>query len=53
MSVGCGGTARSPSLEILDVATAMASKFRLGYWAVPPRHGPLYFFNSLLEATVR
>ena len=36
-SVGCGGTAPSPSLELLAVATAMASQLRLGYGAVASR----------------
>ena len=34
--VGYGGTAPSPSLEVLDVATAMPSKLRLGPGAVAP-----------------
>ena len=35
--VGYGGTAPSPSLELLAVATAMASQLRLGYGAVASR----------------
>ena len=35
-SVGCGATAPSPSLERLDVATAMPSPLRLGSEAVAP-----------------
>ena len=34
MLVGCGGTAPSPLLELLTVATAMASSLRLGPGAV-------------------
>jgi len=49
MFVGCGGTAPSPSLELLSVATAMASSLRLGYEAVAPQRGPLYFFSDLLD----
>ena len=51
--VGCGGTAPSPSLELLSVATAMASSLRLGYEAVAPQRGPLYFFSDLLGLTER
>ena len=46
--VGCGGTAPSPSLELLDVATAMPSKLRLGYRAVAPQRGPPPFPITLL-----
>src|SRR5688572_26187297 len=34
MFVGCGGTAPSPSSELLDVATAMPSSLLLGSGAV-------------------
>ena len=63
MFVGCGGTAPSPSLELLSVATAMVSslrdprKARVPYEAVAPGDpcdstggGPLYFFSDLLVA---
>ena len=50
LCVGCGGSAPSPSLGLLAVATAMASSPRLGPGAVASQRGPLYFFNSLLEA---
>ncbi len=46
--VGYGGTAPSPSLELLAVATAMASSLRLGYGAMTPQRGPLYFYHGLL-----
>ena len=59
-SVGCGGTAPSPSLELLGPppsaavpATARPSKLRLGYEAVAPQRGPLYFFISLLTRAQR
>ena len=65
MSVGCGGTAPSPSLERLGGATATPSPLRdprprrgFPYEAVAPGDpclctgaGPLYFFISLLVAT--
>ena len=46
--VGYGGTAPSPSLELLDVATAMPSKLRLGYGAVALQRGPPPFPITLL-----
>ena len=49
-SVGCGGTAPSPSLELLDVAMARPSKLRLGYGAVAPQRGPHPFPITLLGA---
>ncbi len=52
-SVGCGGTAPSPSLELLGVATAMPSKLRLGSEAVAPQRGPPPFPIPLLEGRYR
>ena len=56
---GCGGTASTtlravpPLLELLAVATAMASSLRLGSEAVAPQRDPLYSLNSLLAVTRR
>ncbi len=46
--MGCGGTAPSPSLKLLDVATAMPSKLRLGSGAVAPQGGLPPFPITLL-----
>jgi len=54
LCVGCGGTAPSPSLGLLAVATAMASSprdpcfARVPSRAVAPQRGPLYFYHGLL-----
>ncbi len=50
--VGYGGTAPSPSLGLLAVATAMASSPRLGSEAVALQRGPLYFHHGLLGMEV-
>ncbi len=47
-SVGWGGTAPSPSLELLAVATALASSHRLGSGAVASHCGPPPFPITLL-----
>ncbi len=46
--VGCGGTAPSPSLELLGVATPMASSPRLESGAMALQRDPLYFYHGLL-----
>jgi len=48
MVEGFNGTAPSPLLKLLSVASAMASSLRLGSGAVALQRGPLSFFNSLL-----
>ena len=48
MVEGFSGTAPSPLLKLLAVASAMASSLRLGYGVVALQRGPLSFFNSLL-----